>query len=300
MVTMDSFVNTFMENLPHTPTKPQTLDLVLNGGAFNGSYMLGVLYFLREMKQRNYIHISRISGCSIGAFLGLLYYGDQLPLFSRLYSIIRDEYTQTGFMSTLLQMQHYLLHSETNELESSSPSSSSASSSESKDPHGPSLTREEWVQRVNGKLFISYYNVRLRKKCVKSVFKSYEDLCNTVIKSCFVPLLINGNLLYKRTYMDGIHAHVFRPKPNRRILYIDLCGYDKIGDVFSITHEKTNYHRVLSGLLEIHTFFIKGRDTSMCSYVDRWTVRQQCQYRVQLALEQGCVSLVSWLSWFAR
>ena len=38
----------------------------------------------------------------------------------------------------------------------------------------------------------------------------------------------------------------------------------------NVKNEKTNFHRILSGLLDIHAFFIKGSNTSMCSYVNDW------------------------------
>ena len=49
------------------------IDLVLEGGAFNGSYMLGILYFLKKLEEKQKIKIERISGVSIGAMLGLIY-----------------------------------------------------------------------------------------------------------------------------------------------------------------------------------------------------------------------------------
>ena len=55
-----------------------------------------------------------------------------------------------------------------------------------------------------------------------------------------------------------------------KILYLDLFGYDKIGNLLNVKNEKTNYHRILSGMLDIHNFFIKQTSTSMCSYVNDW------------------------------
>ena len=56
------YVIKFIENLPD-PIKnvqvPQRMDLVLDGGAFNGSYLIGALYFLKEMEKRNYIKICK-------------------------------------------------------------------------------------------------------------------------------------------------------------------------------------------------------------------------------------------------
>jgi hypothetical protein len=47
-------VEKLIENLPGPSTveeeqqEPLKIDLVLEGGAFNGSYMLGILYFLKN------------------------------------------------------------------------------------------------------------------------------------------------------------------------------------------------------------------------------------------------------------
>ena len=46
---IDEYVNRLIENLPEDKNKLQQVDLVLDGGAFNGSYLVGALYFLKEM-----------------------------------------------------------------------------------------------------------------------------------------------------------------------------------------------------------------------------------------------------------
>ena len=37
------------------------LDITMSGGAFNANYLVGCLYFLREMQNRNNIRIHRMS-----------------------------------------------------------------------------------------------------------------------------------------------------------------------------------------------------------------------------------------------
>ena len=69
---IDEYVNKLIENLPESSKKLQNIDLVLDGGLFNGSYLVGALYFLKEMERRQYIKIDRISGCSIGSIVGFL------------------------------------------------------------------------------------------------------------------------------------------------------------------------------------------------------------------------------------
>ena len=49
---IEQYVNKLIDNLPDNiknTKKPIVLDLVLDGGVFNGSYLVGALYFLKEM-----------------------------------------------------------------------------------------------------------------------------------------------------------------------------------------------------------------------------------------------------------
>ena len=75
-----------LENLPkeikntntNTNNKITKINLILEGGAFNGSYHIGALYFLKEMEKKKYIQIHHISATSIGSISALLYYSDLL------------------------------------------------------------------------------------------------------------------------------------------------------------------------------------------------------------------------------
>ena len=49
---IDKYIEKLIENLPHEITSQTIeLDLVLDGGAFNGSYLVGGLMFLKEMEK---------------------------------------------------------------------------------------------------------------------------------------------------------------------------------------------------------------------------------------------------------
>ena len=48
---LESCIENLVKNLPKTD-KSQNIDLVLEGGAFNGSYQIGSLMFLKEMEKR--------------------------------------------------------------------------------------------------------------------------------------------------------------------------------------------------------------------------------------------------------
>ena len=88
---INSYINKLIENLPleikqnQTNKTPMKVDLILDGGLFNGSYLVGALYFIKEMEARKYIKVERISGCSIGSIVGFLYFIDALDELPSLY-----------------------------------------------------------------------------------------------------------------------------------------------------------------------------------------------------------------------
>lgn len=263
---IENYVNKLIDNLPEDVTEySQKIDLVLDGGVFNGSYLVGALYFLKEMERRKYITIDRISGCSIGAVVGLLYYIDALDMMPELYQIINKEFKNTLTLSSVKNMKNLL---------------------KNKIP-------DNICSIVNNKFYICYNDIKNRKKTVKCNYKNIDELIDTIIRSCFVPYFIDNNMLYKNKYMDGINAHIFKQdNNNKRILHLELFSIDKFTHALNIKNEKTNFHRILSGLLEIHTFYIKKSSTYMCSYVDEWTTINKCKYSAKILMEKIIVLVI--------
>jgi hypothetical protein len=137
----------------------------------------------------------------------------------------------------------------------------------------------------------------MRKKIVKSNYKNVDDVINTIIKSCYIPFLIDNNMLYKNKYVDGINAYIFKSEQNKKILHMELFGYDKFMYSLNIKNEKSNFHRILSGLLDIHSFYIKKCNTSMCSYVEDWNVINKCNYKIKLLLEIIAIYLLYFINY---
>ena len=259
---IQSYVDKLIENLPSKPTSIKHLDLVLDGGIFNGSYLIGALYFLKEMEKRKYVVIDRISGCSIGSICAFLYLINELDMVTEIYNIISADLRENYHVNKIKEIGKLL---------------------EEKIP-------ENICEKINNKLFITYYHIKKRKKVVKKHFSSKKEVTDTIIRSCFVPFFIDGSLLYKNKYMDGINPYLFPLSKNnlnnKRILYLDLFGYDKISYLLNVKNEKTNFHRVLSGLLEMHHFFIKQSSTPMCSYVEEWSIKHTLHHQVKLWVEK--------------
>jgi len=261
---INDYVIKLIDNLPDdikNAKEPIFIDLVLDGGVFNGSYLVGALYFLKEMEKRNYIKIDRMSGCSVGGIVALLYHMDALELMHQLYEIVNKDFRQTYKLQFVKELKKYLAH----------------------------RIPDDIMQKVNHKLFISYHNIKKDCKQVKSTYKDVDDLIQTIIKSSYIPCFIDGNILYENKYMDGITPYIFSIEPNKKILYLDLYGYDKIGNLFNVKNEKTNFHRILSGLLEIHSFYIKQSSTQMCSYVNDWSLSHSGFNYCKFLVERCCI-----------
>ena len=263
---INEYVIKLIENLPDdikNVKEPIKMDVVLDGGIFNGSYHVGALYFLKEMENRKYIKIERISGCSVGSIVGFLYFIDSLDLMPKLYDLINKEFRQTYNLKLITELKKHLSE------------------------HIPS----DICERVNGRLYITYNNIKKGTKPVKSVYKDADDIINTIIKSSYIPYLIDGNILYENKSVDGITPFIFKER-EKKILYLDLFGSDKLGNLLNVKNEKSNYHRILSGLLDIHSFFIKKSNTPMCSYVNDWSYSNICFNHIKTIIERICIYLI--------
>jgi hypothetical protein len=268
---IQEYVNKLIENLPDhikKSKKPIVIDLVLDGGFFNGSYLVGALYFLKEMEKRNYIKIDRISGCSIGSIVGLLYLNDLLDEISKLYKLSIESFKKNHQLEIVKNIKTHL------------------------EPHITS----DMYKKVNQKLYINYNNVVKMKRYVKNKYKNNDKLFDTITKSCFAPYLVDGNVIYKNKYVDGISPYIFKKEEGKKILYLELFSRDKIAHMISIKNEKTNFHRVLTGLLDIHNFFIKETNTPMCSYVNDWNYITNCRQEIKLFLEKIILYIIYTLS----
>jgi hypothetical protein len=254
---IEKYVDKLIKNLPKESKVSQKLDIVFDGGAFNGSYLVGAAYFLKSMESKSYIEIDRMSACSIGSFVSLLYVADCLEIFTDLYQML---------------MNHFKTNHQLNNFDAICKKI---------EPRLP----KNICHLMTNKVYISFYDLKKNKKIVKHKYKSLQDIFDTIYKSSFVPFLMDGNILHKGRYFDGVSPFIFKKEPDKKILFLDLFGYDKIGNLLNIKNEKTNYHRILSGLLDIHDFYIKQSNTHMCSYVNEWGFLNQTHFIIKKLVE---------------
>ena len=122
------------------------LDVTMSGGAFNSNYLVGCLYFLREMQERKLIRIHRMSSCSASSLIAFLFLTNNLELFQdKLYEMAVTSFRNNRtFIFTDLTFQNI-----TDTIKRSLPDD------------------ETTLEMVNKKLYITYFDVNLCKKIVK-------------------------------------------------------------------------------------------------------------------------------------
>ena len=226
----------------------QKIDLVIGGGAFNGTYGYGNCMFLKELEKNGKIEVNRISGCSVGSLLALAYLTDNFILAKKGYfDKIRSCLKTNGNMSVLKEtvIRDFI----DNIFE----------------------TDEKMRNIVNGKLYISYSDISECKQVVISEFSDKNHLIDTILRSSFIPLLVDGNIKTEEKFVDGIFPYIFKDSINR-ILYIELVRLN-VQDLIKcmVTKKEKNIHyRIIQGVADASRFFTEGYADHL-SWYDNWS-----------------------------
>ena len=140
------------------------------------------------------------------------------------------------------------------------------------------LPRTAYTQ-VNNRLYINYYNIYTNKEEIKSVFLSNGEIIDAIIASSFIPYLMDGTLCYKGC-IDGCTPYIFKKRTtdDDQILFIRLTSFSKFKKMLHIKGEYNNSERLLEGALDLHKFF-KGDHSTLCSWVNKWTLYDYCIFR---------------------
>ena len=253
---MDVNMKGLLENLKNKKLNYE-LDLVLEGGAMNGAFEIGGLILLKQLEMEKKIKINRISGASVGAFTGLLYLTDRLDSYISHYKEWRNKFNETVKLDSLKTLLMTICSE---------------------------LTSDEFKSLQKDKLFINYYDVKTRRCILKKEYVDKKDLWETVLKSCHLPYLINGEIFYKTEegeYLDGGLPYIFklqRENVNHRVFYMKLTQADRIGAMFNVAGEENMDGRILEGLLDTYNFLMYGKKTNMCSFVNDWSYFELIPY----------------------
>lgn len=252
---INKYISNLIDDLPNDFKKKYNntcINLVLEGGLFNGSYMTGCLFYLKELEKRKYIHIKKISGCSIGSLIALLYFIENEEIILNIYKIcynhFKDTYNVNIFNKLFNLLENYL----------------------------PSNI----IDKINNKVYISYYNIKTCKQVIKYKYKSLSDLFETIRRSCSFPFIVDNKIYYKKKYIDGLYPYIFPYNNKERILYLNIHSLNKISGMLSVKNETTNINRVFEGIMEANIFFKYDLNTSICSFTDKWNILDFIYYYI--------------------
>jgi len=246
-----------IKNIDGSIIKEKNIDLILSGGAFNASYLVGCLYFIHEMCDHGLISVNKVSTCSASSIMGLLFMVDKLDIFiEKMYELLVNSFKKNR--SVIFDEES--LCNIINVIEEELP--------------------EDVISRINGRLYITYYDVMKCEQVVKSNYEDVSDIIKTIRRSCFIPYITMDKLMEDDRYVDGGTPYIFNKEFGVNRIYINLCGGDKIMDALVIKRDRIVMHRILGGILDIHNFFFKCKKTSMCCYVEDWGIVRMLEFKM--------------------
>ena len=262
---MDTYIKNLIANFPQRAT-PLELDVIIEGGSFNGLYGLGSLMLIKKLEKINYIKIHRISGASIGGLLGFYYLIDKLDKSSSIYEKVRECFQKNLNLNCI----RTLLQEEIN-----------------------NLSEEQFNKIRKDKLFLTFYESKSLKQIVKSEYTDKNDLMNTLLHSGHLPFFTSGtyyNADSEKNYFDGGMPYIYPERTNndRKIMYISLVRFSRLNSVISIKNEKNIYGRILEGVLDAYKLFMTGEKSTMCSFMDTWQAKDFILLRIKQLVWMLC------------
>ena len=237
---LKNYVRALIENIDKE-NLPKEIDLIIDGGAFNGAYGYGILIYLKELEKLNLIKINKISGCSIGALLAVLFITNSIDENIILYEKILNSFRETTSLISMKKIINDFVNKHVSNIED-----------------------------LNNKLFITYYDVSTLKQVVVNNYKSKDELIQILIRSSYIPYITNGDLQYDSKYCDGCTPYIFS-KTKNKTLFIYFMKCNKIISALYTKHENNIWSRLLNGIVDINNFF-SGSNSQFCSYINNWTV----------------------------
>lgn len=238
---LDNYINSMIENI-NTKHFPDKINLVLDGGAFNCAYTTGCLYYIKQLEKLNITKVNYISGCSIGAVLGYMYLTDNLKYTPQYYKYLLNK----SRSDIILKSFPYIIND---------------------------LVKDCDLKKVNHRLFISYYNIETLTHTVVSKYNTREELIDALIRSSYIPFIIDGKLKYKDKYCDGLLPHIFN-KSDTKTIFISLINIWNLKHSIYTKNDKDIWDKLFKGLDDINLFFsLPDKNSSIyCSYIDKWNI----------------------------
>ena len=235
----NSYIYALTQNL-NQKLIPENINVIVDGGAFNGAYAIGTLLYLKQLEKQKLTTINKISGTSIGAILSFLFITDSLFENINWFETILNDFRSTSN----LKKTHEIIKNLVNE-------------------------NIDDVKVLNDKLFITYYDTNQMQQIVTNKYNSKEELIDILTRSSFIPYLTDGNPFYKDIYSDGITPHIFNQDNTNTSIFINLMSFKIIKDSMCTKNEKNIWSRLMIGVVDANNFFT-NKKSDLISSINEW------------------------------
>jgi hypothetical protein len=251
----------------HGQHVPPELDLILDVAGLNGFSTQGVLMYLRALERAQRTRVVRVSGASAGAFAGLLFLLrdainiDLEQMFRTIGDSLRADATLRGFrrrVRTIVREQ----------------------------------MRDEHLELVNGRLFVTYQDLERGQRVVASEYGSRAELLEALERSTHVPYVSDGALLRGGRFLDGLTPHFFT-EGLRPAFFVSPMQVLMWPRALWARGESSVCARLLTGVADAHEFFSQGT-SDFCSYVSAWSLLRRAYLHLR---EIVCLLLVALCAW---
>lgn len=241
---LSDYVKAVTKNI-NLPNKVN-IDLVISGGAFNGGMALGSIMLIKQLENEGKIKVDKLSGCSVGAPMIIIYLANAFEKSSSVFHKLKSCLKTNGNISCLRDNIQSFVYDIFN-------------------------SDEEMKNTLDNRCYINYNDIVNCKYCTVSNFTDREHLINCIVRSMYIPLLIDGNTKIEGSFIDGIVPYIFK-ETNNDILYVELMK-DKSDIVRSIVtqNEKNEHYRVLQGVSDAAMFFSENKSERL-SWYKNWGV----------------------------
>lgn len=263
---LDIYIETLVNrvnNTEYNDTIPTSLDVVFDGGAFNGGMGLGVAMYLKQLERLNRISVRRVSGCSIGSIIALYYlvnidYKDINKMFLDIRNCFQENFNLTRYKHCV---RRFIYSNMSDDLSS-----------------------------INNVLHITYYDLDSAKQIVQNQFENREDLLESIMKSSHLPFISNREFKYQGRYIDGITPYIFHDN-KRPVLFVMIITKSNYWRVFNTSKEDSINERLLLGINDIDAFF-NDTESHMCSYYNDWSFFSTISLRVREIIILSVIAMI--------
>ena len=251
---IEAYIKALIENINHE-NLPHKINVIFDGGALNGFYAIGIALYLQELEKQEIV-VDKVSGCSSGAVVALNYLMKNFHFtdifFKKLVTSFHCTHTLKILPTLLRENVYYLFDNDDSALDA-----------------------------IQNRLYISYYDMQEKTQHVVHSYKSRDELIEYLIRSSYIPYIIDGEKLYKKRYIDGISPHIFSDKIPK--LFVKLFFNGRTLRCIMTKSEENPHHRIMAGVSDANDFFTTG-SSIMCSYIHNWSFIENLMFRIRSML----------------